>query len=74
MRSKVKVVAFFAVMLVSAALFWETRGSRVPLRESVFVVLFIIFLFWVIRMTITVVRHEKRLAMIERGIDPDAKR
>jgi hypothetical protein len=66
----VKAIGFWAVALVSVVLLfrydWHHQPGR-DLRESLWVVGFIFVLFWAIRMTIAVTRHERRIAKIEDG-------
>ena len=71
MNSTVKATLFAVVILVSAIALWnivhQALGYRV--RESVFVAIFVLLGLWAIRMTIAAVRHEERIAKIERGLD-----
>ena len=69
-----KALTFWLLMAAIVVLLWLYRGPRIPLRETSFVILFGFAIFWAIMMTMTVVRHENRIAKIERGIDLDAPR
>jgi hypothetical protein len=60
-----KILAFWLLIAATAILFWRYPGPRVPMRETLFVVLFGFALFWAIRVSILLVRHEKRISNVE---------
>ncbi len=73
MNPVTKTVVLWSVMLVGVILLWQTlRHTQGQLRETVGALLLGLLLFWAIGMTVTVLRHEGRIAKIEREVRSNA--
>ena len=68
MKSTAKTIVFWGVMVASALLLWRVLRDApgYQLEHSLGGLALGLLIFWAIRVTMSVVRHEQRIAKIER--------